>query len=107
MAANANRYSPDEAPFDANKNREDEDSTSTKSPPIIRSKCFPSTWIKRLRGHFILVENESLGMDNLILKITKCQKHGMTVLLEEQKDLVILTNTIGEAGRKVLLRGYD
>ena len=46
-------------------------------------------------------------MDNLILKITECQKHGIAIFLEEHKDLVILTNATGEAGKTVLLHDYD
>ena len=42
-------------------------------------------------------------MDNLILKITKCQKHGMSLLLEEHKDLAIIANATGEARKTVLL----
>ena len=46
-------------------------------------------------------------MDNLIFKITKCQKYGMALLLKEHKDLAILTNATGEAGKTVLLHNYD
>ena len=106
-AANANRYSPDDAPLDTKENREDDDSTSTNSPPTIQSNRPPSTWTKRLHSDFMLVENEFLDMDNLILKITECQKHGMAILLKEHKDLAIFTNATGEAGRTVLLHDYD
>ena len=64
-------------------------------------------WTGHLHGDFISAENESLDIDNLILRIAECQKHGMAPLLEDHKDLAILTNMTGEAGKTVLLHDYD
>jgi len=56
-AADANRYSPNKASFDANENRDNDATASTNPPHIIRSNHSPSTWTKRLHCDFILAEN--------------------------------------------------